>query len=117
MKKWMRIAAPVVLVLITATATGCAPAEKMSLEDSCREYIALDVYGSDLDRVSRDIRAASPNWHTAVSEPAIAYQDILDGVQANPQTGEDEIAANFDAGQEASGRLADLCGTEYAPKY
>ncbi|WP_354213440.1 hypothetical protein [Arthrobacter sp. UYCu511] len=67
--------------------------------------------------MSEDIRAAAPRWHTAISGPALGAQDILDKVRANRTSSEDEVADLFETGQEATGRLADLCGTEWVPKY
>ncbi|ALE93784.1 hypothetical protein AOC05_18015 [Arthrobacter alpinus] len=110
----------VLLLLAAIFLGGCSQSTQMSLEDSCREYIALDTTGpkSDLVRVSEDIRAAAPAWHSAVAKPALEYQDIMDWVRSDGRSADDDqTSAKFDASLEASRRLADLCGNQFTPKY
>lgn len=95
---------------------GCGPSHDMSLEASCKEYLALSRNLSDLAVVAKDVRKAAPRWHEAVAEPAVNFWDASDRLDSSPD-GSAENDAAFADFQAAANRLNDLFGTNTFPEY
>lgn len=88
----------------------------MSLEASCKEYLALSRNLSDIAVVAKDVRKAAPRWHEAVAEPAVNFWEASDRLDSSPDGSAEDDAA-FDDFMAAGNRLNDLCGTNMFPKY